>query len=67
MTLATTGGLIAGVVPFGITTVVIAMLGIFMTAMVLLAVAPLISENRTAQLGTPSRSDRATVETNEAD
>ncbi|AGB36344.1 hypothetical protein [Natronococcus occultus] len=61
------GSLLASIVPFGVTAVVLSMLAVFMIAMLILAVTPLLSENRSAQLGTVSSEDRATIETNEAD
>lgn len=68
MSFATVGGFAGSLVPsLGVTTVVIAMLALFMFAMVSLAVAPLVSENRSARLGTDSSADRASIETNEAD
>lgn len=81
MSLVTSGGilagvtfgvLLAGIVPLSVTTVVLSMLAVFMSAMLVLAVAPLVSEDRSARLGTDSSDDRATderptVEPNEAD
>ncbi|MDG5758126.1 hypothetical protein QA600_02090 [Natronococcus sp. A-GB1] len=67
-----TSGIFAGIVPFSVTTVVLSMLAVFMFAMLLLAVAPLVSEDRSARLGTAASDDRATderatIEPNEAD
>jgi membrane protein implicated in regulation of membrane protease activity len=81
MSLVTSGGILAGVafgvplagiVPLSVTTVALSMLAVFMSAMLVLAVAPLVSEDRSARLGTDSSDDRttderATIEPNEAD
>ena len=81
MSLVTSGGilagvtfgvLLAGIVPLSVTTVALSMLAVFMSAMLVLAVAPLVLEDRNARLGTASSNDhasddRATIEPNEAD
>lgn len=70
MSLTTAGGIVASIVPFdptfGITIVATAVLTLFILTMVFLAVAPLVSDGWTEQLGTRS-SGGSSLETNNAD